>query len=255
MRDFKYYLSGGGANTDPDLSLGSSKSTTETGVQSVAWDGAVISGITLNSGGGNQSGLAGTLSFVFATGLITYTPPSFVSGTQNSEDITLDGDYVLYGEDASDPLGVGAVEITVVAASLPGADASEDIVSTSTANNLFDDITKSESSLGGVEYRCVYITNELATDETLNLWVDRQPSPDSIQIGFDPVGAGGTAPSVVDETTAPNLVSFTAPSEVAPLAVALIAGQSVPVWVRRSIPALNPISNTGDLFVLGTKVS
>lgn len=252
-REFKIYLSGGSSNADPDLSLGGVESSVETGVQSVSWDASSMAGVTLVASGGNRTVSTGTLTFDFAATTLKYSPPGFSSGTQNTVDVSVDGTYVLYGEDSTDLTAVGSIEVTVVSASLPGSNDTKDVTSTDTANNLFDDVTDTQSTSGHTDYRCVYIDNDSAGTETLNLWIDRQPSPDSIKIGLDLAGAGGTATTIATETNIPSGVVFSTPTEGSPLTASLTTGQSIGVWVERITPALNLTSNLSDKFLLGMK--
>ena len=253
-REFKTYLSGGASNTDPDLSLGGIQSSSETGIQIPSWDASSMAGVTLDASGGNQTSVVGTLDFDFAATTLTYSPPGFTSGSQNVVDVSADGTYVLYGEDASDVEGVGAIEVTIVASSLPGSNDSKDVSHADTANNLYDDVSEAESQSGNIDYRCIYIDNVDAITNTLELWIDRQSAPDSIQIGFDAAGAGGTATTIADENTIPSGVTFSIPSEAVPLSVSLTTGQAIGVWIKRIVPALNQITNKNDRFLLGVKV-
>ena len=252
-REFKIYLSGGASNSDPDLSLGGVESSVETGVQSVAYDASSMAGVTLVASGGNKTDSNGTLTFDFAATTLKYDPPGFTSGTQNVVDVSADGTYVLYAEDSTDLTAVGSIEVTVVSASLPVANDTKDVISTDTANNIYDDVSSDQSKSGHTDYRCIYVDNADAATKTLNLWIDRQPSPDSIKIGFDLAGAGGTATTIATEVNVPSGVVFSTPTEGSPLSQSLTTGQSIAVWVERITPALNLTSNLSDKFLLGMK--
>lgn len=127
------------------------------------------------------------------------------------------------------------------AASLGGARSSVAL-----PTGLFDAVTGDEAAAGDVEYRCVYFRNEDADATGLIapfLWItSNTPSADStIAIGLDPAGKNGTATTVVDESTAPAGVTFSAPSSKA-TGLALPSapyGQNafVAIWVRRTINA------------------
>lgn len=144
-------------------------------------------------------------------------------------------------------------------ASLGGAMSSNDI-SSAVIENLFDNVTASEATTGTVEYRCLYILNTNTTDtlEDVNIWIQAQtPSADtSIEIGLDPAGIGdgsttGVATTIVDETTAPAGVTFSAPSDIASALTVgnLDASDAQAIWIKRTV-AVGAASSPLDNFVL-----
>lgn len=120
--------------------------------------------------------------------------------------------------------------------SLGGDMSSSPVQQADPMNNLFDDVTPAEASAGDVEYRAVDIYNSGdMSAESVFIWFSQQtPSPDSlVEIGLD-----ATQQTVLDESTAPANVVFSAPTEGAPLAVTDIAvGQAQRVWFKRTITA------------------
>jgi len=123
-------------------------------------------------------------------------------------------------------------------------------------NNVFDDVTGSESSLGEQHYRAIGIHNTLDTHTWMNTSIrvdgyDRAGSNyDVIYFGVEkPVtGAGdpdGTIQIIGSETTAPAAIGWTA--EGAPSAYIAISGTDYTgsigaddwagIWLQRSIPA------------------
>ena len=113
-------------------------------------------------------------------------------------------------------------------------------------NNLFDNVLGAESAAGDVEYRCIYYHNAHATltAQNFTLWIAANtPSPGSdIAIGLDPAGIGdgastGVAATPATEDDAPDGVAFSQPAnQGAGLAVGNLApGQSIAVWIRRTI--------------------
>lgn len=132
-------------------------------------------------------------------------------------------------------------------ASLGGVKSSTEMAPAS-ANNLFDDVSGTESAAGDIEYRCLYLHNAHATLTLQNtvVWIGANtPSPGSdVAIGLDPAGVGdgsttGVAVTVADEGTAPTGVAFSAaPDEANGLTVGDIPpGESIAIWIRRTITA------------------
>lgn len=144
-------------------------------------------------------------------------------------------------------------------ASIGGAVSSTEVSSTP-MNNLFDNVSDAEAVAGDVEYRCVYLSNDNATD-TLNSAAvfiqSNTPSGDStIAIGLDPAGIGngtstGVAATPANESTAPAGVTFSTPADSASaLAIGnLDAGEAQAVWIRRTISA-GAASQASDPFTL-----
>ena len=122
-------------------------------------------------------------------------------------------------------------------------------------NNIFDDVTGNESSIGASHYRAIGIYNSLGTHIWMNTsirvdgFVASGGTPDTISFGVvQPAGAGGvpdgTIPIIGSETIDPG-VAFTA--EDAPSAWVAISGKDYTgsigpddwagIWLARSIPA------------------
>ena len=129
-------------------------------------------------------------------------------------------------------------------------------VTDNTLHNLFDKVLGAEALAGDTEYRCVYIKNTHATLglELAKVWIDTNtPSGDSaFAIALGGEGAGGTAETIADESTAPVGESFSAPaSYAAGLSLGtLAAGSYYPLWVRRVISA-SAAAYSNDSAVLG----
>lgn len=127
-------------------------------------------------------------------------------------------------------------------ASLGGAESSTQITSDS-LSNLFDEVTGDEHTAGDTEYRCFYVKNNSAeTAYNVKVWIDSNTtsSEDTITIGLDLAGAGGTADTIADESTAPDPeVTFsTADGQANALSLGdMTAGQSYGVWVKRVVSA------------------
>lgn len=146
---------------------------------------------------------------------------------------------------------------TDVNASLGGAMSSTTLTD-SALNNLFDDVSGDESAAGDVEYRCIYLQNNhgTLTWEAVVAWISQQtPSVDTvIAIGLDPAGAGGTAATIANESTAPAGVSFSSPtSKGSGLIIGDLApGAYIAIWLRRTTTA-GAAAAGSDNVVLSTE--
>lgn len=247
--DLKFILSGGAANTDPAAALGGAISTAGGGVilsQSIT--ASTIGGVTYDDAAGNALG-NGTVTFTASGQTLQWTPPGGAIGPAVA--VGTNGTYTLYGAD-----GLGQVKVTVVAASLPGTDASQSPTIANQTNKLFDDIVQAEAASGDTEYRCFYVKNDHASDSMtgVKLWINSDASgADSLAIALDLAGVNGTADTIADESTAPSpSLTFTAPAdESSALDIGtLTAGQYYGVWVRRTVPAAIVVSTAADVSSL-----
>lgn len=127
-------------------------------------------------------------------------------------------------------------------AALGGAISSTQITD-DTVQNLFDNVSGTESAAGVTEYRCFYVKN---THGTLTLqssviWIETQtPSTDSsIEIALGTAAISGTEQTVANEGTAPTGTTFTAltGSGNALTIGDLAAGAYKAIWVKRIITA------------------
>lgn len=136
-------------------------------------------------------------------------------------------------------------------ASLGGIRSSTQITS-NTLDNLFDDVLISEATAGDIEYRCMYLKNDHATDTLTSvvIWISANtPSANTdIAIGLDPAGItdgvspAAAVPSPLDENNPPPGVSFVhspdPTSQATALAIGTMAAQTCQaVWVRRTVTA------------------
>lgn len=232
-------LSGGVAETDPNLSLGGAMSTEIILAQSVAYQTTDISGVTLIEGRGNSSFSAtpavGAIDFNFTNTELRWAAP--LLGVGAAVDVSVDARYTLPGLDE-----IGICIVDVIAASLPIANDNKQVSVITIANALFDDIGAVEAFLGVTNYRCYYVRNRDATDTLfgLKVFIGAQPAPgsDTLDVGLDPAGINGGAAVIVDELTAPAGVSFSQPSTYASglLIGDLTPGDNAAIWIRRTVP-------------------
>jgi hypothetical protein len=251
-----FHLSGGVANALPDLSLGGVMSATEVGKSVVTTQGAGISGVTILGGIGVATGGALALDAEASPKTLTFTPYGIAVGSVAADfqnHLTLHGDGV-YSLTWAQNGKTASVDVAITIASLPGASAATLLTSVPPATGLFDAVDTLESSGGAVEHRCIYVRNDYAATKTLGLWLAKVPLASGIDIGFDPAGVGGIAQAIAGPEYAPASVVFVRPRTPDDgLSVALHAGASVALWIRRVVSALTPMSASGDGFFLACR--
>lgn len=246
--DLKFVLSGGAANTSPAAALGGAISTDAAAViKSQSITASTIGGVTYDDAAGNALG-NGTVTFTASGQTLQWTPPGGAIGPAVA--VGTNGAYTLYGADY-----VGQVKVTVVAASLPGANTTQNPAIANQTNKLFDDVARAESVTGDVEYRCFYVKNTHASETmtAVKLWIHADTSgADSISVGLDPVGKNGTATTIADENAVPAGVTFSEPSdELTALDLGdLAAGDYYAVWIRRTVPLGTTDTEMADVSAL-----
>lgn len=141
-------------------------------------------------------------------------------------------------------------------ASLGGAISTTEVSGTS-LNNIFDNVSGSESEAGDTEYRCIYLKNthgsltlqtartyfsDVTTDENANI---------AIAMGLGSSGDNGTEQTIANENTAPTSVTFSTPTDYAGgLSLGnLVNGHFYPVWLRRITTAGAVATNGVDATI------
>jgi hypothetical protein len=225
----EYRLSGGAANTDPDLSLGGVMSS-ET-IKGQSQTGLTMTGVTYVDGSGNPEGVG---DLQLRAGPVLRWQPSGDTFL-NQPDVSADGRYSLYATSGA------AIFVDVVSASLPAPDVDNTLTIANIRNELFDDIASNESWDGMTDYRCFFLTNTHPTDtfNTVKIYIDQQPlGADTLRLGYNSAGLNADAETIVNETTAPSgsVVFGTHTSEGTAIDLSpLAAGDRFAVWVERSI--------------------
>lgn len=136
-------------------------------------------------------------------------------------------------------LSGGAANVSP-AASLGGVMSADDdgVIVDNVMNNLWDDVSGAEATVGDTEFRGVYVVNEHATLtlESAVVWIEEQTaSPDTaITIA---VAAEGTMATIATETDPPTGVVFSSPAtKDAGLALGdLSPGEARGIWIRRVV--------------------
>jgi hypothetical protein len=256
--------SGGAANASAALSLGGAMSSAEVAGEAVTLIDA-ISGVTLLRGFGNvadpnaaaadQYGAVASLLYRSEDDTMTFKGygPALDLGGYSYEvvwvPVAVNGNYNL-------PFTYGgykaSVDVAVVYANLPPSSSATPsrIGVTRTNGGVFPDVTKDIARVGAVDHRCVYIHNGFGSSKTFKVYIGQQPTgSDFIDVGLDPAGPGGGAAVIASSALAPAGVVFSRPiSDLTGLEVALTAGQSQALWLRRTVPAMSVVGGDPDSF-------
>jgi hypothetical protein len=123
--------------------------------------------------------------------------------------------------------------------------------------NVLPDFSRPAAIAGTTVYRCVYAhleDNGFETPADLTAWLEDLDlaAGVTVAIGAAPEGPGGVAQTLAGETVAPTGVTFTVPTEGAPLALGEAASdEGVPIWFRVTVAPDNPggLGNGGVLVV------
>lgn len=217
-------------------------------VRQTAVQDVPIPGVTLICAQGTPQanlGADGVLNFNQPANQLEFNAPG-AGVTTGTVALSGDGRYFVPADAVSTEEGL---IVSVTTGSLPGSTQSANVTVADAKNNLFDDISIVEEASGDVEYRAFYILNAHASDvmvaATAFVAVAGQPTGnDTLAIGLDPAGIGdgsvsGIMVSIVDESTAPVGVVFTAPTTVGTGLVIgnLSAGDAAGIWIQRTVPA------------------
>lgn len=138
----------------------------------------------------------------------------------------------------------GGAGNTSPAASLGGVEstAGGGVVTSGAANNLWDDVSGTESSAGDIEYRGFYWHNNhgTLTLQGPSTWIDSlTSSPDTeFDLALAAEAVNVAMATIANESTAPATVTFTRPVAKGSMAIPNIpAGQFKGVWIRRTVNA------------------
>ena len=149
---------------------------------------------------------------------------------------------------------------TTPAASLGGARSTAGgtgIITSGSANNLWDDVTGQESNDGDVEYRGIYVLNNHGslTLQSASVWIDSLTTSASTEFDLALAGEGlnGTMETIANEGVAPAGETFTRPVAKGSMSLGNIPnGQHYGIWIRRTVTALaTAVNDTGSIRVEG----
>ena len=232
LAQVEFYLSGGAANADPNLSLGGAVSATRLKSQTITPQSSNITGLTFDDAVGAEG--IGTLKYINATNSLRWTELGAVENSLNDVDITGDGRHEVRGV-----AEFSGIFIDVVNASLPAIDAQDDLDVVDIANNLFPDVTEEQALVGFDSYRLIYITS-LATVQILpSFFFNASAGYLSVLVlGFLPVEPA----LVTDDSIMPEGLDYQPFSNISNLIIPvnLYVGESAAIWIKRSIPASTP---------------
>ena len=249
--DLRYFYSGGGSNGDPDLSLGNGISTVDIVSQSTTAP-SNVTGVTIEDAFDNSIG-TGVLIWNDTTEYLYWQPPlsAYQYGTNITGDVT---GLVLGGSD-------GYIVVDITYTSLPGSNQQDNITVTLEYNNVYDDVSATESLIpdpGYIDYRCLYLKNTHASDSAYNikLFFATTPTPDTVYIWLDSSGLdGGDIGPLNDEEDSTDVL--TSASWSTPLTSAtgldigtMAAGETYAIWIKRNVPGDNRETNANDFFQL-----
>jgi hypothetical protein len=120
-------------------------------------------------------------------------------------------------------------------------------ITTATIGNLFDDVSAAEATAGDVEYRCVFVHNNHATDTAINVQISVQSEVAlgaSVALALDNIGvtavgsATAQALTIANESTAPSGGAGIGAFGAGPLTIGNMGpGTVAAVWVRRTVGA------------------
>jgi len=143
------------------------------------------------------------------------------------------------------------------AASL-GKYASTTALASGAVGALFSTVTAAQASAGYTDYRCIAVRNLSAADAMTNasIFLADPAGGGTYALGIDPAGivtynqAGAQGAEIASSAIPPAGVTFSVPTNVAPLAIGTMAiGKVQLVWVRRVVGADTP-GTTADTVTL-----
>lgn len=139
----------------------------------------------------------------------------------------------------------GGASNTSPAAALGGAMSTVGggVITSGSANNLWDDVTGDESAAGDTEYRGFYVKNNHGTLTWQNvvIWIDSLTSSSDTEfdIALADEAVNSAMETIANESTAPSGPSFSRPTtKAAGLSIGNIpAGQYKGIWIKRTVTA------------------
>jgi hypothetical protein len=259
LADLKLVHSGGAANENPgaaDRDLGGAISTA--GAKDIASQTSsaptTVTGVTVNDAAGNAEG-TGTLFYDNNADSLRWTPPGGSAGT--AVVVATTGDYSIQGGGTAG----GLIKVSVVAASLPSSNQTNELTITNVDNNIYDDVAKADAKAGDIEYRGFYIQNDHATDEMVDIafWLEENtPGQDVVQIALAAEAKNVAMDTIADEDTAPTGIDFDAANPVdyaTGLAIPdLAAGDFKGIWIKRTVPAGTNVAQENNTFKFGVRI-
>ena len=197
-----------------------------------------VTGVTIDRAMFRNGEGSGTLSYINGTTSLTWQAPGSASAG-DPVDVSLDGTYLIQdGDDVN-----AALEVTVVAVSLPGSDQNDTITLAFIKESMgVPTIEGSETAAGVTRYFPIVARNDSGGPLTdVRAWMVEDPEPGTtLQIGAGTVGGGSEFENPGDINTAPGGVSFsnTHISFVTALTFGSVAaGDFVVVWVEETTAA------------------
>lgn len=141
-----------------------------------------------------------------------------------------------------------------------GGYVSTSVMSLTSLDNLFLDLTGAQNAADQVDYACLFVLNNTASGNSMLITVAWLPTSSNVTgatshaIGVDPTAAsvktssGAQAVTISASTTAPAGVTFVAPSSTNSGGVSLgtiAPGYVRAIWLRRTAANTAPLNNDG----------
>jgi len=122
-------------------------------------------------------------------------------------------------------------------------------------NNLFDNISKLENSDGTTDYRCIMIHNDTVTSGEVfangAVFLEGEPKA-LVKVGFGSYNT--SAVTIANENTTPSGITFSAPTEAAPLLFPsneqLDPGEYLALWIERTAQNVAGAGTVTDIITL-----
>jgi hypothetical protein len=135
------------------------------------------------------------------------------------------------------------------------------LIATNVANNLFDDVSGSESAAGMTDYRGIYVKNNHGSltlqSSVIYISADTTSTSTELDLGLAAEAMNVDMATIPNETTAPSGITFSHPTSRATGlqlngSTGLTAGSRRGVWVRRTVTAgASASADGGDIKVEG----
>lgn len=262
---FKFYLSGGAANSDPVNSFGGAISTTETTYMSHQWDWE------------GASEPVPWLSIDYAFGLSPGTyqdaaTPHYTMELKVDDTVNLiwdlNGVNELVGSVNTGGVN-GQYEIVATLGARVGIEGVVFTFDNTTSpdfwriyfadppTNMFSDITKEQSVVGKTDYRCIAIKNTSGAEiDNIDLFFpdDVNASGVTYALGIDSAGMVDPGSPVdatqpVADTDAPVGVTFSVPLAATPFNFTGFAIDNyIYIWIQRTITVNSDVSKTPEVL-------
>ena len=239
-----FFLSGGAANADVNLSVGGVKSSVKLVNPVATYSGVAIAGVALKHTTGVSTGVGGTLWFDSSLGFAYQSPTGAEPTINDYLLIETDGDFILMSVESTESL-----TISVIVASVPTSGTLSTSIDTARSSpNLYENVLEPEALTGSVKYRHLYMENISGSPINCVVYLNpNYPALDLLAIGFSTTISGQQDELLLNDVTAPMGVTFNTPSsKLEGITLEIAAGESIGMYLERTVEVLSDISNEED---------